>query len=536
MKFHLLLTLLLLFSVPQVKAATPVNGYAWLYSWQSGANSKSSSPGGSPPQSSLGEFKRELEEAESIPDQVIIDGDHLMPAFSSAVEEVLQQMAPLYDYETQVPRATQPDISRREKRLLGAYLDRVDHAGLAQLLALYHLKRSLLRDSGGQAIKHTILAQYFLHRSLDLGRDKWWIRKSLQATEAQLHQWFETRRPHNDAADNADENHPAHIFFREIFFNNHEGDRFIALEKLLDDFAEHPRNMLTNTYLTTVNIWMGGEADYDDPTVLYHFVLSSYFSVRARYLAEERETLWRENPNEHSRFRLATLIGGWTVPARRWLARLHGDDTAVQRLDAEHNHWLAINTAFVSVPVGLMLFEENDKFAEGFAAWEAGRDYCDKVSPTDLSCIDWPRASFNILSFVLGEVDFYLKSGQLAVAESLLSLRHIPNEYFAESFAVWDIGREAWLHREQNLEQIAALYQNEDPGDDPSHFLLKQHRWGPGTFICQVCHQRQSKEWPEGEVERVLSWTDEIPPVGEGNWPPVSTSWYGSSTSVGLSL
>jgi len=475
------------------------------------------------------EFNPALEELNSASDQVIFAESKLISKYSAGVDAALMQIDPLSDYETFIPRSTQPQISRGEKRLVKAYLDNIDNAGLAQLLALYHLSRSLLRYSDGDAVKHTILAQYFLRRSQDLGSDRRWIRDSLQATEVRLQLLSFFRSFTNDAQANADEYHPAHEYFRETFFNNHEGNRFIALEKLLDDYFEHPENTLTNTYLTTVNIWMGGEANYDDPTILYHFVMSSYFSVRARDLAEQREILWRQNPATNTRFRLATLIGGWTVPARRWLAKLQGDVAAVASLDNEHNQWLAINTAFTSVPVGLMLFPENDRFDEGFAGWEAGRNYCDKVSPTDLSCINWPRASFNILSFILSEADFFLKKGDVATARTLLSLRNLPIPIFAESFAVWDLGREAWEHREQNAEKIAALYQNDNPADDPTNFLLKKHQWGPQAIVCQVCHQRQSKQWPEGEVERVLTQTDEIPPIGEGNWPAVSTTWYGSS-------
>ena len=133
-----------------------------------------------------------------------------------------------------------------------------------------------------------------------------------------------SRRPYDYATDKVGEEHPTPIFFHGIFFNYREGDHFLALKKLLDDFAEYPENMLTNTYLTTVGIWMGGEADY-----------------------------------------------------------------------------------------------------------------------------------------------------------ALLDLRHVPHEYFADSFAVWDIGCDAWVHREWNLEANAALHQNDDPSDDPSHFLLKQYRWVP---------------------------------------------------------
>lgn len=435
---------------------------------------------------------------------------------------------PVADYETYVPHKTQPDISHFERTILTGYLDDVSDTGLTRFLALYHLNRSLLRNAGGEAVAHTIIARYFLHRTVALGDDSDWVKTALRKTQRRIKALVAGGTARDDAAADAEENHAAHRYFRRSFFGNHEERRYIAVNKLLDDFANHPNNMLTNTYLTTANIWVGGEADYDDPTILYSFVLSSYFSVRARYLAERTEERWRADPVHAKRFRLATLIGGWTVPARRWLAKLHGDQEAVALLDAEHREWLDINVAFTSVPVGLMLFEEQQNFAEGFAAWEAGRTYCDQVDPRDLSCINWPRASFNILSFVLGEVDFFLKAGLLEQARALLSLRFLPLDIFADSFANWDLGRDAWLHRENNLERIAELYANDDPEDDPSHFLLKQHKWGPGTFQCQVCHTRQSKEWPRGEVKRVLASTSEIPPIGRGNWPRVSTTWYGA--------
>jgi len=432
---------------------------------------------------------------------------------------------PVADYETYVPHKTQPKISRFEESILKAYLDNPNDVSLAQFLAVYHLNQSLLRREGGEAVGHTIIAQYFLSRSLDLGGERRWVRKALAKTDKELNKLV--ARGNNQTAD-AEEDHAAHEYFRTAFFDNHEENRYVAVKMLLADFVSNPNNMLTNTYLTTANIWVGGEAGYDDPTILYSFVLSSYFSVRARTLAEGVELLWREDPVNNKRFRLATLIGGWTVPARRWLAKLHEDHAAVQLLDAEHREWLDINTAFHSATVGLMLFEEKENFAEGFAAWEAGRAYCASVAPMNLSCMNWPRASFNGLGFVLGTVDFFLKAGQLEQAKSLLSLRFIPIDGFADSFAVWDLGRDAWDHRENNLERIAELYQNDNPNDDPSHFLLKQHKWGPSTFTCQVCHTRQSKVWPEGEVDRVLSIADEFPPIDSGNWPEVSTTWYGS--------
>lgn len=443
---------------------------------------------------------------------------------------------PVADYETFVPHQTQPRLPAYERILLKSYLDQPGSAALAQLLGVYHLNLSLLRRQGGEAVAHSIIAKYFLSRAADLGDERRWLKVTIAQLGQGLDQLIASAPGADDPVANAREDLWAHKQFREAFFNNHEERRYNVLRWLLDDFVQHPNNTLTNTYLTTTNIWNGGEADADDPTILYSFVLSSWFSVRAQTLAQQREELWQAEPARFERFRLATLIGGWTVPARRWLARLHGDDAAVAALDEEHRKWLAINPAFHSVTVGLMLFPEKEGFAEGFAAWQLGRDYCLQIAPRNLSCINWPRVSFNVLSFFLGEVDFNLKAGRLDQARELLAFRHLPAPPFADSYAHWDLGRGPWEHREQNLERIAELYANDDPKDDPAHFLMKKHRWGPDTFVCQVCHTHQSQVWPDGAVEETLATTDEFPPIGMGNWPEVSTTWYGALRSRVVSM
>ncbi|QSA96531.1 hypothetical protein [Methylococcus sp. EFPC2] len=441
---------------------------------------------------------------------------------------------PVADYKTSFPHKTQPNISRFEKAILTAYLEKPDDVVLAKFLALYHLNKSLLRKTGGEAVRHTVIAQYFLNRALDLGGRSAWLRDALAKTDGKINSLISRESADEDYAANLEDGHAAHQYFRTAFFDNHEENRYSAVEKLFSDFASHPKNLFTNVYLTTSGVWVGGEAIYEDPTVLYNFVIASYFSVRSRVLAEEAEVLWREDPEHNKRFRLATFVGGWTVPARRWLAKLHGDAAAIKSLDAEHNKWLAINPEFHSGPVGLLMFEEKENFAEGFAAYELGRKYCFDIVSNNLTCTNWPYASHNILAFILGEVDFYLKAGLVDEARNILTVRHIPIDILGGDFQYWDLGREAWIHREDNLERIAELYANDDPSDDPTNFLLNEHKWGPSTINCQGCHQRQGKVWPEGEVERVLSIVDEFPPIGEGKWPTVSTTWYGSSQKVHL--
>ena len=434
---------------------------------------------------------------------------------------------PVASYETFVPVTAPPRLPVLENVLLTAYLDNVNDKTLAQLLALYHLPKSLLRGNDGAAVAHTIYAQYFLNRSRDLGVKQRWITQALAETDRKLNALIARGAAHDDDAADAQENHAAHAYFRDAFFNNHEENRYGAVTNLLNDFVRHPNNTLTNTFLTTATIWVGGEAARNDPRILQSFILSSYFSIRARALAERVEIRWQQSPQDHHRFRLATLIGGWSVPARRWLAKLHGDAAAVQALDQEHNQWLDINPAFHSVPVGLMLFEEPN-WLEGLGAWQRGADACN-AAPTNLVCLTWPYVSFNQMPFLLGQVDFLLKAGAVDAARGILALRNIPIDIFAGSFPLWDFGQDPWLHREENLERIAELYQNGDPGDDPSHFLLKQHKWGPGTILCQVCHERQGRQWAAGDVERTLSIADEFPPIGAGNWPAVSTTWYGAT-------
>jgi hypothetical protein len=144
---------------------------------------------------------------------------------------------PVAGYETHVPHKTRSKISRFEKRILTAYLDNTNNTTLAEYLAIYHLNRSLLRKSGGEAVKHTIIAEYFLNRSLDLGNQHRWIRNALERTDIKLNRLISHGAASNDSSADAEEDHAAHEYFRTAFFNNHEENRYVAVEMLLDDFA-----------------------------------------------------------------------------------------------------------------------------------------------------------------------------------------------------------------------------------------------------------------------------------------------------------
>lgn len=424
--------------------------------------------------------------------------------------------APLW--ETQLPRGSLPRITPVEKHLLIAYLERPDDVRLAAILALYHLNESLLRPGhkDGDAISHSIIAQYFLNRAQDLGNHDLWVRIALEKNHLKL-----SRIANRSVTVDVSENHQAHSYFIDAF-NYNEQNRYVAVDKLLDDYAQHPNNALTNAYLTASNIWVGGEAGYEDPTVLYSFVLSSYFSVNTVYLAKKLENAWQADPINNQRFRLAPILGGWTVPARRWLARFHGDDAAVALLDEEHRQWLAKNRAFHSASVGLMMFEEPENFLEGIMAWNAGFEHCQEI-PTLRSCIDHPRFSYNNLGFLLGGVDYFIKVGQLDMAQMFLSLKYLPQF----SYEGWFLGQEAWEHRESNMMERFELYQNDNPEDDPVHFLLKTRKWGPSTITCQACHQVQGRQWSPEEIDNIILPDESVATIG--NWPEISTSWYGAT-------
>lgn len=423
---------------------------------------------------------------------------------------------PLSDYETHLPRNSQPEISEFEKLLVSAYLDDSSDVILAKFLAIYHFSQTRgWRNVSGETVKHLIYAEYFLNRVQNLGASRPWTRALLRRVVRKI-----DRIADSDDDIDLTENHLAHAGFLEAF-NYNEGNRYEVVDSLFEDFIVNPNNIVTNAYLTASNIWVGGEADYEDPTVLYSFILSAYFSVRTVSMAQGLQSAWVENPEENQRFRLAPILGGWTVPARRWLAILHNDSAAVAILDDEHREWLGVNAAFHSASVGLMFFDEEENFLEGLMAWNAGNEHCREVA--DLrSCPDRPRFSFNILSFLLGQVDYLLKLGDKGTASFMLSFRYAPFLQFDN----WTLGQEAWLHREQNLDAIVELYQNDDLTDDPAHFGLKTRKWGPSTITCQTCHQVQNRFWTEEEKAEVWMPSEDVWAVP--SWPAVTTSWHGA--------
>jgi hypothetical protein len=421
-------------------------------------------------------------------------------------------------YETYLPHATQADIERVERKLLTAYLDSPNDAKLAKRLAVNHLlqivKKSEYKSEKGDILQHTIMAQYFLYRAKRLGSVDRWIDKALGRTQTRLDKLVTAVGPNSAAED-----HRAHESFRQAFHFK-EQNRYIALAKLLDDFVADPNNVYTAFALTALNLWIGGEADYDDPTVLYNFVLGSYFSLRAIDLARQLENAWLADPSQPTRFRMAAILGGFTALHRRWLASLHGDQQALAAIDDEHREWRLIHRSFHAFTVGIPFFEEEPNFQEGLFAVIDGFTHCEEVPVR--TCSNLPRFSFNRLAFVLTLVDFLIKAGDIGAAEQTLRYRFDPSE--ADYWAAWDLGREAWEHRENHLLEISQLYQNDDPSDDPLHFQLKRRKWGTNTTTCQTCHQTQSKVWTQEAFNTVILPPQEVATVGL--WPKVSTTWY----------
>ncbi|AUX44221.1 hypothetical protein SOCE26_056850 [Sorangium cellulosum] len=430
----------------------------------------------------------------------------------------------LSDYETYIPSTAVQHVPPLERALLDTYLSNPDDAVLARILGAYHVHASRKERRGTTVaqVKHDIYASYFLSRAVDLGAGDRWIPRALADAESRLR-----RAGGPGLIPMIEEGLPSHLGFIDAF-NYDEGNRHVAVDGLLREFIRQPNNLMTNAYLAASNIWVGGEAAYNDATMLYSFLLSSYFVVRAVQMAEVVENAWLEDPENNPQFRLSSILGGWAIPARRWLASIHRDTEAVRALDEEHRYWLAINRAFHSASIGLMMFDEPENLMEGFGAWMAGFEHCQEV-PGVRSCIDRPKMTFNRLSFTLGGVDYFLKAGQLDLAQYFLSVRRDPALALDFGYEDWDLGREGWEHRENNLTAIAALYSNGDPGDDPTNFLLKSHKWGPNTIVCQTCHQTQSRVWSEEVIEqyRYEPAHEDVAVVGE--WPAITTTWYGAS-------
>jgi hypothetical protein len=433
-------------------------------------------------------------------------------------------------YETALPRTVEAPVSAEEKQLLRSYLDAPTNPRHVEALARLHLKATSAAEAGpshGDVVAHAILAQYFLHRLTDLGYPEPWVTAAQRELGQKLEAVLRTSGPIS-----LDEHRTVHLYWRAAFHQNQEQNRYESLRKLLDDIVVAPNSLYTSFAIAANTLWIGGEADFDDPTVVDAFIVGSYFSVRTIALARQVEAAWQADSTHNTRFRLAPILGGFSVLQRRWLAVVAGDSKAIRALDQEHRSWLKKQPAFHGFTYGLTYFEDAEHFAEGLKAIDDSFAFC-VGTPGVRTCSDLPRFKFNLLAFQLGYVDWLLKKGDVAAAKQLLGFRHqtaIPTNYGvsnqADLWKYWSIGRDAWLHRERHADEIAALYR-ENPAGAPANFFMKKRKWGTSTITCQECHQTQARVQTPAEMDAVQLPPEEIATVG--SWPEVSTTWYATA-------
>lgn len=427
---------------------------------------------------------------------------------------------PIGDYEAIYPHESEIKISEIERKLLRAYLKNPNDVIVSQVLALFNLQKFYRSKSNGyvgQAIRSSVLGLFFLNRSSDLGVNSRWI----EINTFKVSQYLSRILDHKGMPD-ASENLFAVKNFREAFTSN-EKNRYVVHKQLLDTIAKQPGNAFANFYFVAVNFWNAGEEDYDEPAILNNMVLASYFAVRSIGLAEEIERLWEVDPVKNVRFRLANIVGGFSVFARRWLAKLHDEQASIVLLDDEHRQWYAHHKNFHAFTLAATFFHEEENFLEGFSAWEDATLNCDFSQRT---CVDRPLFSYNRLSVVLIYVDHLLKIGDRDFASYILNFRYDP----AAAFDGWMLGQESWYHRENNMDAIIDAYQNDDPEDDPSMFVMAKKKWGDDLIACQGCHQVQGRVWSEEEKNTIWLHDDSILTIGV--YPEVSTKWYGATKNI----
>jgi hypothetical protein len=441
----------------------------------------------------------------------LIDGARLVPAYTPPPAPLKVSLS---DYETPIPHNSQRMISRIEKRVLTAYMNNPSDLKVTKFLALYHLVASAHPKGTwtGSSVEHAIIAAYFLNRAQTLGAKEKWISVSLNLINTNLNQ-LANKLP----GVAQEETHPAHAAFSSAMFY-HEEQRYTAYQALLDDYTVAPNNVYTNFLLTAINLWTGGEAGYDDPTVLYNFAVGSYFSFHTIDLANQAELLWQADPVNHSRFRLASLQGGFSTSQRRFLAKLVGDQAAVDALDAEHEKWWEINPVFHMFTLGYTLWD--DHFDKAFAYWDEGMQLANR--PDIVTNKNTPRFTYNSMSMLTGCIDFYLKAGEYDYAKQ----GWMPYVPYVGFYSDWTLGVGPYQHRVDNFDAIYALYQDNDPSNDPLPFNLKRRKWGMNTMTCQTCHQVQNHVWSQEDIDNVLIAPDDILTVGT---PPAhATTWFGT--------
>jgi hypothetical protein len=424
-------------------------------------------------------------------------------------------------YDIHFPYTNGNSLPKFEKALLEAYLNHSSDLTLAKNLADIHVKKSGLHNkkliiTNGESLRHSILAQYFLERAIELGDKSPVTTASLMSVTKGLDSLFKT-----DSVIENDWTRESHQYFIHAF-NYEEKNRHIAADRLLEDFLVQPNNVFTSFYIEAVTLWNGSESAYDDPTILYNYLVSSYFSLHAMSLAKTLEKNWIQNPEQYRPFRLAHILGGVSIVQRRWLATLHNDQAAIQLIDDEHWAWYKVSPVFHGYTLAVTMFHEPQNYQKAFQSIADGMLVDCFKTPDIRTCKDSARLSFNTLGVTLSVIDYMARMGATDKAKEFLGAKNNPEFHYAG----WDLGRAAWEYREKNIDDMTRRFHNDNPDDDPLMFGLKAKKWGTSVLTCQYCHQAQSRQWTEEEKNYIQLPTAATTKLAQ--WPMVSTTWFGT--------
>lgn len=439
----------------------------------------------------------------------------------TALSQEADTSSALAGHETSLPFEPRPAMKAAEIELLTRYLNNPNSEQLARQLLFKNIEELFKAKSPEDSLKRAIYAFYFSERlaqkNSHLAQEYAGIQKQLRYTMDLAHQapWLSPIAKHK--TDQAVQ------LFRQAFFDD-QSLRHKSLKKLISAYLVNPKDPQITWYLSGNALWNAGESPKDDPQVLYDVLIAAYFAVETSHIAQNLEERWMINPSDDHRFRLVSMLGGFSVLARRWLAQLHGDAASMDVLDNEHRTWLTINQAFHSFTFAAVSWQypkDSAMYGEGLSEWSnAMFDPANCFNGTHRSCNFDSFFTFNDLNFVLGLVDLWMKQGtpqSLGMANYFLNLfptYQKPGNCYGECFNLWTLGKDEWQLRQQHFSEYAALFANNDPSDDPQFFGLKSKKWSAALPTCQTCHNRQEYPWTDAEKQQVSLPIEEMRTLG----------------------
>jgi hypothetical protein len=251
-------------------------------------------------------------------------------------------------------------------------------------------------------------------------------------------------------------------------FNGFQGDaqtKSAPLRGLLAALATDPTDARTQLLLGLNHLWIAAEGDRTDPLVIEHLFLAEHYLARAQEL----------DPKDRR-------IPSWLVPVRLSLARIERRADHQEEILRDLQAAYAEDPTFHSFSVALLGIGEptsSPAFRQGLTALRTTLDTCPNTPATaDPTCGNTPRWPHNREAFLTFSADYELKAGNVDRArELLLRVGKGPDA------ARWSL-LSAVDDRLKNLDRYAALYANQDPGDDPPHLMS-----GASHVACQSCHQ-----------------------------------------------